>query len=125
MNVVIDMDLATSYPKHMKRLFEALSDKRDNVHFVAGVCYPPESTKDQREQFTKGKEKMISERREHIQKLGLNCVGFVGVVFGENDAELNLQMAAYCKDKDADMFMGSAAKAVKAIQPECLVLTHA
>lgn len=116
MNVVIDINLATAYPKHMKRLYEALSDKRDNVHFLAGMLKGGPVPQD--------RDWLIARERENLHKRGLYCVGFVDVVMGDTQEEIDLGVAAYCKNIGADMFVGSegACKAVRAVLSEAMVL---
>lgn len=124
MIVAIDLDIATHYPKHLKRLYEALSDKRDIVRFFSTQVV--QGNKEERDKWiAKNTEVVTSKGREHLHKLGLYCVGFVDAMFGENKEENQLLLTAYCKNHEVDLFVGrddEACSAVKELSPETMVL---
>jgi hypothetical protein len=127
MNVGIDIAIANRHPKVAKNLFDSLSDRRHNVHFIASSIVN-QPNKDMRDEWiSANREVLTSENRSRLDKLGVYCVGFVGVVFGETPEEIDLQQAAYCLNNRMDVFLGSegACKAVKAALPEALVLSVA
>lgn len=113
MNVAIDFELAQQHPKIVKALYEALSDKRHNVHFlVSHVCSDPKSIHP---------EVITSEHRQKLHELGLYCVGFVGACIGANNVEADAAKAAYCKNGNINMVIGSGGK-MHWVLPDALVL---